>query len=129
MHWWNVNVSSTRGGGGHMSKFIQGCSSYFWVWNLVKSYFSGLVNSFNDFSGFHKISATFLGLTNFQLFFWVFHFCITQLNPLNEEHTVLEKHKIIVAFHIYSNFDKHSILTHSIFLFEFWGILFFWVWN
>ena len=33
----------------------------------------------------------------------------------NEEHTVL-KNKIIVAFHIYSNFDNHCILSHSIFL-------------
>ena len=43
------------------------------------------------------------------------NFCITHLNPLNEEHTVL-KNKIIVAFHIYSNFDHHVILSHSIFL-------------
>ena len=49
-----------------------------------------------------------------------------------------EKHKIIVAFHIYSNFDRHCILSHSIFLglnfgtFYFFGfdirvLLFFWV--
>ena len=80
----------------------------------------------------------FLGLTNFQLFFFASsNFCITHLNALNEEHTVL-KNKIIVAFHIYSNFDNHCILSHSIFLslnfgafyffgFEFRVILFFWV--
>ena len=59
------------------------------------------------------------------------------MNPLNEEHTVL-KNKIIVAFHIYSNFDHHFILSHSSFLglnfgafyffgFKFRVILFFWV--
>ena len=53
---------------------------------------------FSYFSGFCKISAIFLGL-----------------KPLNEEHTVL-KNKIIVAFYIYSNFDNHCILSHSIFL-------------
>ena len=37
------------------------------------------------------------------------------LNPLNEEQST-EKHKIIVAFDIYSNFDKHCILSHFIFL-------------
>ena len=78
----------------------------------------------------------FLGLTNFQLFFGSSSFCITHLNPLNEEHTVLKN--IILALHIYSDFDKHCILSHSIFLglnfgaFYFWGfefrvILFFWV--
>ena len=60
---------------------------------------------FGYFSGFRKISAIFFGSSNF---------CITHLNPLNEEHTVL-KNKIIVAFHIYSNFDNHCILIHSIF--------------
>ena len=29
---------------------------------------------FSYFSGFRKISAIFLGLTNFQLYFWVFQF-------------------------------------------------------
>ena len=92
---------------------------------------------FSYFSGFCKISAIFLGLTNFQLFFRSSSFCITHLNPLNEEHTVL-KNKIIVAFHIYSNFDHHFILSHSIFFgfefgafyflgFKFRVILFFWV--
>ena len=37
------------------------------------------------------------------------------LNPLNEEYTEL-KNKIIIAFHIYSNFDNYCILIHSIFL-------------
>ena len=59
------------------------------------------------------------------------------IESLNEEYTVL-KNKIIVAFHIYSNFDHHFILSRSILLglnfgaFYFFGlkfraILFFWV--
>ena len=90
---------------------------------------------FSYFSGFRKISAIFLGLTNFQLFFGSSSFCITHMNPLNEEHTV-QKNKIKVAFDIYSNFDNHCILSHSTFLglnfgsfyffgFEFGVILFF----
>ena len=75
---------------------------FFWVGKL-----------FSYFSRFRKF---FLGLTNFQLFFGSSNFCITHLSPLNEEHTVLRIHKIIVAFHIYSNFDKHCILSHCIFL-------------
>ena len=110
---------------------------FFWVWNLAKSYFSGLTN----------FLAIFLGFAKFPLFFWVWqisrlsfgssNFCITHLNPLNEEHTVL-KNKVTVAFNIYSNFDHHFILSHSIFLglnfgafyffgFKFRVILFFWV--
>ena len=45
------------------------------------------------FSGFRKISAIFLGLTNFQLFFGSSYFCITHWNSFNEEHTVLKNTK------------------------------------
>ena len=48
---------------------------------------------FSYFSGFRKISAIFLDLTNFQLFFGSSYFCITHLNPLNEEHAVLKNIK------------------------------------
>ena len=48
---------------------------------------------FSYFSGFRKISAIFLGLTNFQLFFGSSNFCITHWNPLNEEHKVLKNIK------------------------------------
>ena len=44
---------------------------------------------FSYFSGFRKMSAIFGGLTNLQLFFGSSNFCMTHLNPLNEEHTVL----------------------------------------
>ena len=56
---------------------------FFWVGKI-----------FSYFSGFRKISTIFLGLTNFQLFFWVFQFLyLTHLNPLNEEHAVLKNIK------------------------------------
>ena len=48
---------------------------------------------FSYFSGFRKNFCYFLGLTNFQLFFKSSYFCITHLNPLNEEHTVLKNIK------------------------------------
>ena len=44
---------------------------FFWVGNFI-SYFSG----------FRKVSAIFLGLTNFQLFFWVFQFLYHTLEYL-----------------------------------------------
>ena len=48
---------------------------------------------FSYFSGFCKISCYFLSLTNFQLFFWVFQFCPTHMNPLHKENTVLKNIK------------------------------------
>ena len=116
-----------RGGGGHMSKFLTGMLLLYFGFKIWPNPIFLGWQIFSYFSGFCKISAIFGGLTNFQLFFWSSNFCITHLNPLNEKHTSL-KNKIIVAFHIYSNFDHHFIFSHSIFfLFEFWGILYFWV--
>ena len=50
-----------------------------------------------------KFLAIFLGFAKFPLFFWVLqnfryflgssHFCVTHLNPLHEEHTVLKNIK------------------------------------
>ena len=102
-------------GGEQTSKFWQGCSSYFLGLKSGQILFFWVGKCFSYFSGFCKISAIFLGLTNFQLLFGSSNFCVTRLNPLHEEHTIL-KNKIIVAFHIYSNFDKHCIMSHSIFL-------------
>ena len=101
---------------GGTSKFWQGCSSYYFNLGLKfgQIQFFCVGKFFSYFSGFCKISAIFLGLTNFQLFFGSSNFCITHLN---EKHTVtVLKNKIIVAFHSYSNFDHHCILSHSIFL-------------
>ena len=115
------------GGGGTCQNLDRDARPIFLGLKFGQILFFWVGNFFSYFSGFRKISANFLGLTNFQLFFGSSNFCITHLNPLNEEHTVL-KNKIIVAFHIYSNFDNHCILSHSTFFgFEFWGILFFWV--
>ena len=125
-------------GGGTCQNFDRDARPIFLGLKFGQIQFFLVGNFFSYFSGFRKISAIILGLTNFQLFFFgSSNFCITHLNPLNEEHTVL-KNKVIVAFHIYSNFDNHCILIHSILLglnfgafyffgFEFRAILFFWV--
>ena len=74
-------------------------------WQFFKLFF-WVSQNFRYFFGSDKFPAIFFGSSNF---------CITHFNPLNEEHAVL-KNKIMVAFHIYSNFDNHCILSHSIFL-------------
>ena len=123
------------GGGGTCQNFDRDAHPIFLGLKFGRILFFWVGKLFSYFSGFCKICAIFLGLTNFQLVFGSSNFCSTHLNPLNEEHTVL-KNKIIVAFHIYSNFDNHCILIHSIFLglnfgafyflgFEFRVILFF----
>ena len=77
-----------------MSKFRKEGSSYFFlVFNFCQVLFFWVGKFFSYFSGFHKISAIFLGLTNFQLFFGSSNFCIMHLNPLNGEHTVLKNIK------------------------------------
>ena len=60
------------------------------------------------------LTETNLAAMHYQTNPYVTSFCITHLNPLNEEHRVL-KNKIILVSRIYSNFDKHCILSHSIF--------------
>ena len=57
-----------------MSKFRQGCSSYFSGFEIWPNPIFWVGKIFSYSSGFRKISSTFLGLTNFQLFFWVFQF-------------------------------------------------------
>ena len=74
---------------------------FFWVGKFF-SYFFRVSQNFRYFFGSDKFPAIF----------WFFQFLY---HTLNEEYTVL-KNKIIVAFHIYSNFDSHCILSHSIFL-------------
>ena len=103
--------------GGTCQNFDRDDRPIFWglKFGQILFFWLGIIKFVSYFSEFRKISAIFLGLTKFQLCFGSSNFCISQLNPLNEEHTVL-KNKIIVAFHIYSNFDNHCILIHSIFL-------------
>ena len=110
--------SGPGGGGGHMSKFWQGCSSLFLGLKFGQILFFWVGKCFSYFSEFCKISAIFLGLTNFQLFFFGLPIFVSHTWILWMKNTVL-KNKIIVAFHIYSNFDHH---------FSSWVILFFWVW-
>ena len=134
---WESSRGGGWGGGVHVKIFDMDARPIFLGLKFSQILFFWVGKFFSYFSGFCKISAICLGLTNFQLFFGSSNFCITHLNPLNEEHTV-PKNKIIVAFHIYSNFDDHFILSHSIFwglnfgAFYFFGfkfrvILFFWV--
>ena len=62
----------TPRGGGTCQNFDKGDHPIF-LRNLAKSYFSGLANFLAIFLGFAKFPL-FLGLTNVQLFFWVFQF-------------------------------------------------------
>ena len=89
-----INFARGGGGGAAHVKILTGMLVLlFWVWNLAKSYFSGLAN----------FLAIFLDFAKFPLFFWVWqissyffgssNFCVTHLNPLHEEHTVLKNIK------------------------------------
>ena len=71
----------------------------------------------SNFFGFAKFP--FLWVWQISSFFGSSNSCITHLNPLNEEHTVLMKNKIIVAFQIY--LYKYDIETEKLIL----GIHFF----
>ena len=134
----NLKFLNRSGGGGAHVKILTGMLVlFFWVWNLAKSYFSGLANFLAILQGFAKFPL-FLGSDKFPAIFWVFQVLYHTLKSFEWRTHGTEKHKIIVAFHIYSNFDKHCILSHSIFLvlnfgafyffgFEFRVILFCWV--
>ena len=108
----------------HMSKFWQGCSSYFLGLKFGQILFFWVGN----------FLAIFLGFAKFPLFFWVWQissyflglpvFCITHLNPSNEEHTVL-KNKIIVASYLFKLGQPLHLESFYFFGFEFWSILFF----
>ena len=65
-----------RGGGGrgHMSKILTGMLVLFFGLEIWPNPIFLIGKFFSYFSGFRKISAIFFGLTNFQLFFWVFQF-------------------------------------------------------
>ena len=65
--------SGGGGGGGAHVKILTGILVLCFVFDLAKSYFSGLANFLAIFLGFTKFSL-FLGLKNFQLFLWVFQF-------------------------------------------------------
>lgn len=66
---------------------------FFWVWNLVKSYFSELANFWAIFLGFAKFPY-FWVWRNFSYYFGSSNFCITHLNLFDTKHTML---KIIIS--------------------------------
>ena len=61
-------------GGGTCQNFDRDASPIFLGLKFGQILFFWVGKFFSYFSGFRKISAIFLGLTNFQLFFWVFQF-------------------------------------------------------
>ena len=79
---------SIPGGGGTCQNFDRDARPIFLGLKFDQILFFWVGKFFSYSSGFHKISAIFLGLTNFQLFFGSSNFCIIRLNPLKEEHTV-----------------------------------------
>ena len=62
------------GGGGTCQNFDRDARPIFLGLKFDQILFFWVGNFFSYFSGFHKISPTFLALTNFQLFLWVFQF-------------------------------------------------------
>lgn len=69
--------------------------SIFQVGNLSKFYFFVLASFFSFFVGFAKFPLFLGGLTNFQLYFWVFQFfCITHLSHLSESKVCVKTLKI-----------------------------------
>ena len=68
-----VCLVATRGGG-TCQNFDRDARPYFLGLKFGQILFFWVGKFFSYFSGFRKISAIFLGLTNCQLFFWVFQF-------------------------------------------------------
>ena len=91
---WEVCVSYPGGGGGKgtCQNFDRDAGPIFWVSNLAKSYFSGFANFLAICLGF-AIFPLFFGSDKFPAIFWSSNFCVTHLNPLHEEHTVLKNIK------------------------------------
>ena len=66
--------SGKEPGGGTCQNFDRDARPIFLGLKFGQILFFRVGKFFSYFSGFCKISAIFLGLTNFQLFFWVFQF-------------------------------------------------------
>ena len=73
-----VVQANARGGGGGQN-LDRNARPIFWGLKFGQVQFFWVGKFFRYFSGFHKISAIFWGLTNFQLFFGSSNFCITRL--------------------------------------------------
>ena len=82
-----------QGEGGTCQNFDRDARPIFLGLKFDQILFFWVGKFFSYFSGFRKISPIFVDLTNFQIFFGSSNFCITHLNPLNEEHTVLKNIK------------------------------------
>ena len=84
---------SSRPQGGTCQNFDRDARPTFLGLKFGKILFFWVGRFFSYFSGFCKISAIF-GSEKFPAIFWVFQiFCVTHLNPLHEEHTVLKNIK------------------------------------
>ena len=113
--------------GAHVKSLTGMLVLFFWVWNLAKTYFSGLANFFSYFSGSRNISAIFLGLTNFQLFFWVLLFLYYTLESFEWRAHGTEKQNhgsFSYSFKLWLTVHFESFYFLG---FEFRVILFFWV--
>ena len=88
-----ASIESAQGGGGTCQNLDRDARPIFLGLKFGQIIFFWVGKFFSYFDGFYKISAILSGLTNFQLFFWSSNFCITHLNPLNEEHTALKNIK------------------------------------
>ena len=101
---------------------------FFWAWNLAKSYFSGLAN----------FLAIFLGFAKFPLFFWVWqissyffgssNFCNHALESFEWRTHSTEKQNHSSFSYLFKLWQPLYLDSFYFFGFEFWGILFFWVW-
>ena len=74
-----ISSMKAQGGGAHV-KILTGMLVLFFGFEIWPNpiFLAWVGKIFSYFSGFPKISAIFLGLTNFLLFFGSFNFCVTQ---------------------------------------------------
>ena len=113
---WRCLPGGGGGGGGTCQNFDRDARPIFLglKFGQILFFWVGII-FLSIFLGFAKLPAIFLGLPIFISHTWI----------LWMKNTIL-KNKIILAFHIYSNFDNHCILSHSIFLGLNFGAFFFW---
>ena len=71
---WATHLTRRSGPGGTCQNFDRDARPIFLGLKFGQILFFWVGKFFSYFSGFCKISAIFWGLTNFQLFFWVFQF-------------------------------------------------------
>ena len=133
---WQTGAIQPQGAGAYVKILTGMLVLFFWVWNLAKSYFSGLAN----------FLAFFWVLQNFQLFFWVWQ--ISSYFFGSDKFPAIFLGLPIFVSYIWilcmKNTKYWKTLNHSCFSylfelrqtlhlesfyffgFEFWGILLFW---